>query len=110
MSRTGASTPEVTKTAAAASSSVLSLRRASARLRGAACPAPPSLSFTAPFPPLLSLSNGTAFPIVIGTRFRLLMMPEQGPTTKPRIVTTLHPQWRKHGHAVPHLGPHRCSG
>jgi alkanesulfonate monooxygenase SsuD/methylene tetrahydromethanopterin reductase-like flavin-dependent oxidoreductase (luciferase family) len=44
MSRTGASTPAVTKTAAAASSSAFSLRRASARLRDAG----PVRSVTAP--------------------------------------------------------------
>src|SRR4051812_8430978 len=95
MPRTGASTPAVTKIAAAASSRVSLLRRASARLGRAACPAPASLSFTAPSL-ATELANGTSFHSTNGTMFRLLMMPEQGPTTKPRIATTLHPLQRRH--------------
>src|SRR5487761_171632 len=83
MSRTGTSTPEVTKAAAATSSSVSSLRRASARLPGADDPDPLSMSTTAPLPPSLHLANGTMFrTLVIGTTLRLFMMPEQASKTK----------------------------
>ena len=62
MSRTGASTPDATKAAAAASSRVCSLRRASARLRGTATrPArcrPPAPS--------------SRMPLATGTMFRML--------------------------------------
>src|SRR4051812_10237207 len=50
MSRTGASTPDATKAAAAASSNVFSLRRASARFRGAGACDPSSRAATAPLP------------------------------------------------------------
>src|SRR4051812_9820300 len=88
-SRTGASTPDVTKTSAAALSSVSLLRRASARLERAACPLSSSLSFTLPLPHCLSCQNGTMFRIVVsGTRFRLLMMSEPEPGHQAM------PQWR----------------
>ncbi len=51
MSRTGTSTPEAMNAAAAASRSVSSLRRASARFRGADDPDPLSMPATAPLPP-----------------------------------------------------------
>ncbi|MDQ2715329.1 MAG: hypothetical protein M3Z08_10520 [Chloroflexota bacterium] len=50
MSRTGASTPDVTNTAAAAASNACSLRCASARFCRAGCPAPSSLVVIASFP------------------------------------------------------------
>src|SRR3981189_2233147 len=78
MSRTGASTPEAMKAAAAASSSVSSLRRASARFRGADDSDPLPMSATALLPPSLTLLIGTRFRMFgNGTRIRLSMMPEQ---------------------------------
>src|ERR1022692_1389498 len=77
MSRTGTSTPEAMKAAAAAASSVSSLRRASARFRGADDPDPLPMSATAPLPPSLQLAYGTLFRILIsGTRLRLFRMPD----------------------------------
>src|SRR6516165_4720892 len=49
MSRTGASTPDVTNTAAAAESNACSLRCASARIFRGGCPAPSSLVVIASF-------------------------------------------------------------
>src|SRR5260370_7591089 len=108
MSRTGASTPEVMKVAAAASSSVSSLRRASARFRGADDPDPLSVPATAPLPPSLHLANGTVFRMLVsGTRFRLFRMPEQPIQSQaaPRIADSLHPS-RSTSHPAPDLQPH----
>ncbi|CAM5575937.1 hypothetical protein SHIRM173S_06125 [Streptomyces hirsutus] len=71
MSRTGASTPEVTKTVAAASSSVFSLRRASVRLGRPAhvsSPTLPSLSLTGSLPLLPDLLYGTWFRTLVPER------------------------------------------
>src|SRR6185437_10016777 len=62
ISRTGASTPEATNTAAAASSRACSLRRASARLREGADPPPPSASDTASPSCLVGLAKRSGAP------------------------------------------------
>src|ERR1700756_804445 len=62
MSRTGASTPEVTNTLAAASSRVCSLRRASARFRGDVRAVGPSTSGTLSVPLSASLQNRNYVP------------------------------------------------
>src|SRR5450631_4037175 len=71
MSRTGASTPDLTNTAAAASSNACSLRCASARFCRAGlcwvgCSAPSSMLVIVSFPPSDNgLTNGTSFRIII---------------------------------------------
>src|ERR1043166_603439 len=72
MSRTGASTPEATKTAAAASSRACWLRRASLRFDLAELPGLRPSSFTAALLRRPILQNGSAFRILGGTRFRFL--------------------------------------
>ena len=71
MSRTGASTPEVMKTAAAASSRACSFRRASARFPRVRA-AGPLLSGTVPLPLVDALQNGALLRIVNGAMFRFL--------------------------------------
>src|ERR1700693_957652 len=72
MSRTGTSTPEATKAAAAAPSRVFSLRRASDRFPGGGVPNLRAASATDQAPPHTRLSYGTLFRMVgSGTPFRL---------------------------------------
>ena len=100
MWRTGASTPETTNTAAAASSRAFSLRRASARFRGADDPDPLSMLATAPLPPSLRLTSGTTFRMLLnGTRIRLFRMPEQTSQSQP---LTAHARIRLAGRGIPH--------
>src|SRR5688572_18348669 len=78
MSRTGTSTPELTNAAAAASSRASSLRRASARFRGAGDPDPLLMPTTPLRCPWLHLANGTVFRMVInGTTIRLARLPRE---------------------------------
>src|ERR1700742_899903 len=69
ISRTGASTPEVTKMAAAASSSVCSLRRASARLRGGTWSSRPSISVNVVPSSVTPLTNRNMRPYSSGALF-----------------------------------------
>src|SRR6201992_1242678 len=79
MSRTGASTPEVTNTAAAASSRVCSLRRASARFRG-------NVSVTGSLSPLIDKRNIAAY--VERSSVPLVMMPEPARQEQPTMAPT----------------------
>src|ERR1700759_731716 len=72
MSRTGASTPEVTNTAAAAASSACWLRRASARC---------------------GLRSGTSLRIVGGASFRLSSMPAIMPQEMDQLTPTTRPSF-----------------
>src|SRR4029077_9363969 len=107
MSRTGASTPEATNTAAAASSRACSLRRASARFPRVRAGGP-LLSGTVPLPLVAALQNGAMLRIVSGAAFRFLMVPQR----KDRGVYVTHDRSAirdRYGATAGHL-PRRAAG